>query len=65
MTWWARFWRHLSGSSASPYPTSALPPERTRESVPVGACGVRGCPNDRPHSHATGLARRLRDRRIT
>jgi hypothetical protein len=28
-----------------------------------GGCGVRGCPNPRPHSHALDLARRLRERR--
>lgn len=29
----------------------------------VGACGVRGCPNQRPHSHALDLVRRLKETR--
>lgn len=32
------------------------------ERAPRGACGIRGCPNMRPHSHVADLARRIKER---
>lgn len=37
-------------------PKPPKPPER-------GACGIRGCPNQRPHSHVMDLARRVREKK--
>ncbi len=39
------------------------PPEYIRPPTKKGYCGVTGCANMRPHSHAEDLARRLRERR--
>lgn len=49
-------WTRMPAPSAERKPkppgTGAVPP-------PVGACGIRGCPNKRPHSHVMDLSRRL------
>lgn len=29
----------------------------------IGACGIGGCPNMRPHSHVMDLARRIREKK--
>jgi len=50
------------GSRRSVYPRAPLPPERVDRPIP-GACGVVGCPNQKPHSHVADLTRRLREKR--
>lgn len=41
------------------YPKGPLPAEVIARPS-VGACGVTGCPNGRPHSHVEDLVRRVR-----
>ncbi len=48
---------------ADPYPTRPIPPaEVINPAVVIGACGIRGCPNMKSHSHVEALARRLREK---
>jgi hypothetical protein len=50
------------GLQRSVYPRGPLAPERVDRPI-SGACGVVGCPNQKPHSHVADLARRLREKR--